>query len=1222
MAQPDSILILHMSDLHFGASGRFAKHDHAELGRVCAEDVEVAKDQLRIKIPVAIVVTTGDIAQMSLPCEYQQALAFFKGLSSGLDVVPRRFVFCPGNHDISWPRCEQVQKDQEIYGFDEQELRQKMDALKFEFFTKFLRDFYKTKNLDAIAAPLEKEASLYRFEEFHLSVIALNSCERESHRKDDHLGKVSETQAKAVIKEWQDPKLHYWLKVLIVHHNPDLTVVETINAIRDALKGRKDLDEATVERYLADLAGFEGNEYLQNVVHNANVQLVLHGHQHATNGKLWNWKSNGMAHVLSAGSLGAPTKDRPQDHPNSLRLILLDLINSKLKSYVLDYNPLALRTNSVENGAFVLGSGQGNSYEHHLSLPPNLPPRSRPRSPTSSTPSPVNDKELRRYQNWAQERFRYIDLFRVGAGSLSIKLEDIYVPLRISPREPKLDVGGCRHPGCVDEALNHVTEAKGEVELENSFSLAGPDKDIVIFGEPGAGKTTCLHKLLHQVFADGTESLGLAEGTVPVFLRLRHLDRQLLDKSPAAFIQSELLQTAQDEFKSDFAQRLWDRGNLLLLFDGLDEIADNTLRADVARYLRQRMRGVHSRGIRAAVSSRYAGYGGKVQLGGGFLSLDVRPLYPELVRKLIRVWFREARRAQNLDTKSYGKSDKQAATEADKLIARLESSEYASQQVKVLVSTPLLLTLLCVVFMQGHQIPQRRTEFYRECLRVLLSRYSQEERDIRPLLMVEDALALLRPLAHRLHCEQRRDDLQFNEIASWVKPALTSLRRLQRIDVSAEQLHQWLHQTAGVLTEYAHDRYGFMHLGLQEYLCAMHIAREGGIHLVDLAQQFGNDWWKEVILLLLGQPEHKVFVPLMHHVVTTPALLEEQKLLRQCLEEAQEPTPEPFLKVLRNKEEEPARQAAVLRLFVDRDEPAIGELAAGLQAHPDTDVSALAQRICELHNLPVITVELPDSDDRVRDLVRKDVRDFLEPTTGMRFLWVPGDRFEMGAEDIWEACEPIHWVQISSFWLAETQVTNTQYAKFLKAVPGQMEPAYWRDRRFSAMEQPVVGVSWHEAVAFCKWLAKQTGQTFQLPSEAQWEFTAKGTDGRKYPWGNEKPDETRACFDLGEKGQPAPVGSFPAGKGPFGHHDLAGNVWEWCADVWDAKAYKKRARRELLDPVVTEGNADRRALRGGCFWLDARVLRATNRLSYRLRGRAEDRYESGGFRVALAPPSP
>jgi len=116
---------------------------------------------------------------------------------------------------------------------------------------------------------------------------------------------------------------------------------------------------------------------------------------------------------------------------------------------------------------------------------------------------------------------------------------------------------------------------------------------------------------------------------------------------------------------------------------------------------------------------------------------------------------------------------------------------------------------------------------------------------------------------------------------------------------------------------------------------------------------------------------------------------------------------------------------------------------------------------------------------------------YTEPHTGFRLLWIPGGSFAMGSDQISEDEKPIGRVRISPFRLAETPVANRQYGLFLEAT-SHKESTYWRDRRFSDPEQPVLAVSWDDAQAFCAWLAKHCRLAVTLPSEAQWEFAAPG----------------------------------------------------------------------------------------------------------------------------------
>ena len=149
-------------------------------------------------------------------------------------------------------------------------------------------------------------------------------------------------------------------------------------------------------------------------------------------------------------------------------------------------------------------------------------------------------------------------------------------------------------------------------------------------------------------------------------------------------------------------------------------------------------------------------------------------------------------------------------------------------------------------------------------------------------------------------------------------------------------------------------------------------------------------------------------------------------------------------------------------------------------------------------------------------------------------------------------------MRVDSFYIAVTETTNAQYARFLKAT-GHQAPLYWQDKNLNGPNQPVVGVTWDDAAAFCRWLTQVTGVEHSLPTEAQWEAAARGgLTGQLYPWGDEAPDAggvLRANLrhdGTARDGFPftAPVGSFPPNG--YGLFDMAGNVAEWCLDRYHA----------------------------------------------------------------------
>jgi eukaryotic-like serine/threonine-protein kinase len=221
------------------------------------------------------------------------------------------------------------------------------------------------------------------------------------------------------------------------------------------------------------------------------------------------------------------------------------------------------------------------------------------------------------------------------------------------------------------------------------------------------------------------------------------------------------------------------------------------------------------------------------------------------------------------------------------------------------------------------------------------------------------------------------------------------------------------------------------------------------------------------------------------------------------------------------------------------------------------------------------------------------------PKDGAALVYVPAGEFTMGNDEYSDGL-PLHRVRISrGFWLYRTEVSNGQYGKFLRDTEHR-EPEYWNRGDFNHPEQPVIGVSWHDANAYCKWAG------VRLPSEAEWEYAASGTDGRRYPWGNAAPTPEHAAYE-GHEEVTSWVDSHPKGASPFGALNMAGNVWEWCAD-W----HGLYSRGTQVDPRGPASGVYR-VLRGGS-WTDHSVnLLAAMRKSHRPAGTSHDL----GFRPVL-----
>ena len=240
-----------------------------------------------------------------------------------------------------------------------------------------------------------------------------------------------------------------------------------------------------------------------------------------------------------------------------------------------------------------------------------------------------------------------------------------------------------------------------------------------------------------------------------------------------------------------------------------------------------------------------------------------------------------------------------------------------------------------------------------------------------------------------------------------------------------------------------------------------------------------------------------------------------------------------------------------------------------------------------------------------------------EPPEGM--VLIPAGAFQMGSTtgDINEA--PVHTVELDAFYMDQHEVTNAEYRVFVAATghPAPRGIGYtavyellkhnyepWDDPDFNHPNQPVTTVTWFDATAYCKWVGKR------LPTEAEWEKAARGgLEGARYSWGDAEPNNTSANFadsqtefewrssDVNDGFLfTAPVGTFPPNG--YGLYDMAGNVWEWCADWYSPTYYSdgQDVERPLRNPKGPD-TGERRVLRGGTWYRAAHTIRNAERIS-------------------------
>jgi sulfatase modifying factor 1 len=230
---------------------------------------------------------------------------------------------------------------------------------------------------------------------------------------------------------------------------------------------------------------------------------------------------------------------------------------------------------------------------------------------------------------------------------------------------------------------------------------------------------------------------------------------------------------------------------------------------------------------------------------------------------------------------------------------------------------------------------------------------------------------------------------------------------------------------------------------------------------------------------------------------------------------------------------------------------------------------------------------------------------------------IPEGWFSMGCASGRDDEKPVHRVWVDGFDLAAYQTTNADYALFLEAT-SYPKPLSWNDPNFNHPKQPVVSVSWFDAVAYCEWFTRASGRPYRLPTEAEWERAAHGgpgagstwtqpeeTENFLYPWGDCQPEQVPDYATRWKTG-PEPVGLYSPNA--YGLYNLGDNVHEWCADWYDASYYALSPERNPQGPAT----GTRRASRGGSWRHQIKVTRTAARSSIP----PEFKYADYGFRVA------
>ena len=803
------------------------------------------------------------------------------------------------------------------------------------------------------------------------------------------------------------------------------------------------------------------------------------------------------------------------------------------------------------------------SYGADHSALPNFLASLRPAPVEPAAPADF-ETELAAYVTAAEDRHQKFDVLGCFGTrvNLDASLEDLHVPLRAVVDERV--VGYARYDSAADADRKLVHEGEEpqagceEIDLADVFrALQKRGSGIpgfVLLGDPGSGKTTHLKQLLLWLLRNGDpEQLGLPPGTVPVLLPLHRLDLPAdLDRDLDDVLDREL-----PGVRAGFAARLRAVRPVLYLLDGLDEVPDVEQRAAVSRWIEEAVRG---RTAAFAVTCRYAGYREEAQLTGGlFLELHLRPLNREQIEALVHGWYRLR---ESVRTRRSG-SEPTAA----ELLARLDEPAFRAGRGGDFAGNPLLLTALCLVHMESEGgLPLRRVDLYERCVDVLLQHWVQR-RVLRPTLDVEQARAVLGAVAHWLHQEESRERASTAELRPAVRK---TLKRLELSGERAEELLQAVRDESGLLTGWSGEHYGLLHLGFQEYLTAWEIQRRSRTaDFRKLAQRCGESWWREVVLLQVGMDRPERFLRL---AAREPGFGADGTLVDWILIERPDLDPELFLEPLREEwGDDPARWRSQLAclLAAERLAPAeVRRLAPRLKDHPLWEIHGRFRP--ELEELEIVVHE----------------------PSGCELVRIPGGRFLMGSLETEEgrsvAEGPQHEVSLGPFYLARHPVTNREFGRYLRANPNAPEPAFWQDPQLNQPWQPVVGVSWDDSRAYCRWAG------LVLPTESQWEYACRARTTTRF-WSGDREEDLASVgwYQGNSESRVHSVAEKPPNS--FGLYDVHGNVDEWCQDEWSENYSESKSTH----PDAYELEHSRfRMFRGGYFSTYVELARSAFRIQW------------------------
>ncbi len=696
---------------------------------------------------------------------------------------------------------------------------------------------------------------------------------------------------------------------------------------------------------------------------------------------------------------------------------------------------------------------------------------------------------------------------------------------------------------------------------------------LILLGDPGSGKTTALNHLAYELADQELPSAGrgrVGEGVMPLLLRLSEF-------GPGQRVEDFIVTSWRGSLQSDHwaapelaanLEGYLTEGRLCLLLDALNEMPAKEY-AHRAAALRDFIDRWQSQGNRFVVTCRVLDYGEELH---GLQRVEVQPFSDGQIQSLLQ---------------------KVLNQHWQRMWDALVAGNDAAHQLLKMARNPYVLTMMVTEFIRRQGRLSHNRAKLMDSFTQTLWRRAQKKCPPGDWLAVPIQREALAQLAFEM---QQRDGFGTTVETEAVKAVMPSQvqpdPKWPPRPAPADQVLK-LAASANII-EMPVDRstVRFYHQLLQEYFAARHMLKQQPSQLTDLWR-----WpWLEREMPPVGKRGDWDPLP-----PPPPTGWEETTILAAGLA--------------------PENDDQLVRGLIG-----INPVLAGRCLHegPARVDGATRQKVIDRL---LQTIAQPEVALRVRIAAGEVLGHRGDPRLG-ELVTVPAGRFVMGDEDV----GPQHTLSLPEYRIGKYPLTNAEFADFIEAGGYQdrrwwteagwrekeksslIEPATWRYSRFSRPNQPVVGISWYEAVAYCRWWSKEMMQTMRLPTEAEWEKAARGPDGRIYPWGNEF-DETWINMDFGEQivNATTPVGIYPSGASPYGLLDCIGNIREWCTTNVD-KEYPYCIEDEWSEKYLD--GTDVRIMRGSS-WLDS-VDEFITRCACRSWNHPSDRDSDWGLRIVVS----